>query len=99
MRETDLNFHVFKKKGRWRPNFMFAYRREFAPDVTSAEVEFAGRSDSRFESEGLPIPTVEYKALAGITMSSLLGQYTLEYHLSHAKEETHNSLSFKLRFF
>ena len=99
MRETDLNFHVFKKKGKWRPNFMFSYRREFAPDVTSAEVEFAGRNDSKFESEGLPIPNVEYKALAGITMSSLLGQYTLEYHFSHAKEETHNSLSFKMRFF
>jgi hypothetical protein len=98
-READVNINIFRGKGSFRPRFLVNYRRQFAPDVTTADLTFAGQPNGNFQVDGLPIPTVEYSGLAGFTKVGLFGlEYTLEYTFTHSKEETHNALSFRMRF-
>jgi fibronectin-binding autotransporter adhesin len=98
-READLNISVFRRTGKWRPRFQTMYRREFAPNTTTAQVAFAGQPTGSFDVQGLPIPQVEYLGLAGLTMHGNFGvDYTLEYSFKHNPEETHNALSLRMRF-
>jgi hypothetical protein len=98
-READININIFRRSGAFRPRFLLNYRREFAPDATTAEVAFVGQKNGNFEVAGLPIPQAEYQGLTGFTMHGRLGlEYTLEYSFRHSKEETHNVLSFRVRF-
>jgi outer membrane autotransporter protein len=98
VREADVNINSYKKVGKWRPRFMVEYRREFAPDATNTDLNFEGRPDASFETQGLPIPQVEYQGIAGITMHGNLLEYTIEYHFGKSQGETHNSVSVRVHF-
>jgi autotransporter-associated beta strand protein len=97
--ETHLEVLLFKKTGAWRPRMLLTYRREFADDVTKADVNFEDRPDSQFEVNGLPVPRDTYHGLFGLTVRTLSGlEYTLEYETQQAKDESHHAFHFRMRF-
>jgi fibronectin-binding autotransporter adhesin len=98
IKEADVNVASARKSGKWRPHFLLEYRKEFAPTATTANLNFEGRPDASFETEGLPIPQTEYKGLAGITMHGSFLEYTIEYHFAKSQGEKHQSLSVRLHF-
>ncbi|HEX4346937.1 MAG TPA: autotransporter-associated beta strand repeat-containing protein [Vicinamibacterales bacterium] len=98
VKEADVNVNSQKKSGKWRPRFQMEYRRTFAPDDTTANLNFNGDPAANFQTQGLPIPKNEYQGIAGITMRGNFLEYTIEYHFAKLQGETHNSLSFRMHF-
>ncbi|HEX4347946.1 MAG TPA: autotransporter domain-containing protein, partial [Vicinamibacterales bacterium] len=97
-KEVNLNVVGDRKIGVWRPHFELAYRREFSPTLTTADMQFAGQSDTDFTTQGLPIPVTEYKGEAAITYRGGFITWTATYRFSKSAEETHNSISFSAHF-
>jgi fibronectin-binding autotransporter adhesin len=99
VRETNLDFHLFRRTGAWRPDIRTTYRRELATPTTQADVAFAGDPASQFAVQGLPMPVNSFLGNFALTMRTASGlQYTLEYKMHLAPGETHNGLSFRMRF-
>jgi fibronectin-binding autotransporter adhesin len=99
VRETNLDVHLFKKTGTWRPDVRAIYRRELSEPSTSAEVNFEGDAASRFEVQGLPLAVNSFQSTFGLAMKSAAGLlYVLEYKMRLAPGESHHGLSFRLRF-
>jgi fibronectin-binding autotransporter adhesin len=98
-RESNVDLHVFKRSGNWRPNIMMTYRREFGDNTTVTDVNFAGQPNSQFAVEGVPVPVNTFQGLFGLTMRSFSGlEYTFEYETQVAQNETHNAIHFRMRF-
>jgi len=98
-RESDINFHLFRRSGAWRPRVQLDFRRQIGDDATSADVQFAGRSGSRFVVNGLPVPQNAFQGVFGLTMRTQAGlELTLEYETEQAPDEAHNAVHFRMRF-
>ena len=98
-RESNADLHIFRRSGNWRPNLLMTYRREFGDDTTVADVNFAGRPDSQFEVQGVPVPVNTYTGLFGLTMRTFTGlEFTFEYETKQAKDESHHAVHFRMRF-
>jgi hypothetical protein len=98
MREANVDLHLFKRSGNWRPNILMTYRREVGDDTTGADVNFAGRPDSQFEVQGVPIPTDTFQGLFGLTARILGLEYTFEYETKQSRDESHHAVHFRMRF-
>jgi uncharacterized protein with beta-barrel porin domain len=98
-RESDINIHLFRRSRTWRPRVQLDFRRQIGDGATSADVQFAGRSDSQFVVNGLPVPHNAFQGVFGLTMRTQAGlELTLEYETEQAPDEAHNAVHFRMRF-
>ncbi len=98
-RESDVNIHLFRRSGTWRPRVLLDFRRQLGDEAPTADVQFAGRTDSQFVVNGLPVPRNAFQGLFGLTMRSGSGlEFTLEYETEQAPDEAHNAVHFRMRF-
>jgi hypothetical protein len=96
--QTDVQAHMWRREGRYRPFFDLAYRRELAEDVTQADMNFTGLPESDFTIRGLGIPNTSYTLRGGMTLVMLLGQATFTYEYKDAEGERRQSFGFRMRF-
>jgi len=97
--EADVDVHVFRRTGTWRPRVLVTYRRQFGDDATGADVQFVNQPAGSFVVNGVPIAQDEFHLIAGVTMRTGLGlEYTFEYETRVAKDENHQGVHFRVRF-
>ncbi len=97
-KETNLDFHLFRRSGTWRPNVLVTYRREFGDEFSVADLSFAGNPDTPFAVRGFPVPRNTFQGLFAITMRSVAGLLlTMEYQTLQNSEESRHSLRCKVR--
>jgi fibronectin-binding autotransporter adhesin len=98
-RESDVNIHLFRRSGVWRPRVLLDFRRQIGDEAPTADVQFAGRADSQFIVNGLPVPRNAFQGLFGLTMRTGSGfELTFEYETQQAVDESHNAVHFRMRF-
>ena len=98
-RESDINIHLFRRSGAWRPRVLLDFRRQIGDQAPTADVQFAGRADSQFVVNGLPVPRNAFQGLFGLTMRTQSGlEMTVEYETEQAPDEAHNAIHFRMRF-
>ena len=97
-REANLDVHLFKRKGNWRPNILMSYRHESGDQSTAANLNFEGRPDSQFEVQGVSVPMDTFQGLFGLTARIFGLEYTVEYETKQSREESHNAFHFRMRF-
>ncbi len=98
-RESDININLFRRTGAWRPRVLLDFRRQIGDQAPTADVQFAGRSDSQFTVNGLPVPQNAFQGLFGLTMRTQSGlEWTIEYETQQAQDESHNAVHFRMRF-
>jgi uncharacterized protein with beta-barrel porin domain len=98
-RESDVNINLFRRSGAWRPRVLLDFRRQIGDQAPTADVQFAGRADSQFVVNGLPVPRNAFQGLFGLTMRTQSGlEMTVEYETEQAPDEAHNAVHFRMRF-
>ena len=98
-RESDININLFRRSGAWRPRVLLDFRRQIGEQAPTADVQFAGRADSQFVVNGLPVPRNAFQGLFGLTMRTQSGlEMTVEYRNRAGAGRSAQCDHFRMRF-
>ena len=97
--ESDVLVRSFKRSGRYRPYFMFTYRREFGDQLNEEDSQFVDQPTASFEVQGLPLAKNTVMGRSGLTVHLGPGlEFTFEYEFRRAEFETRHTADFRVRF-
>src|SRR5262249_5628100 len=97
--ETDVEVHMYRRSGTYRPFFETMYRRELTDANTTIALSFAGAANSNFKIDGLPVPGNTYSGRGGAWMVVRVpGELTPESSFLRSPSETRESVALRFRY-
>jgi uncharacterized protein with beta-barrel porin domain len=97
--ESDVLVRSFKRSGRYRPYFMFTFRRALGDQANTEDSQFVNQPGATFAVQGLPMARNTVMGRSGLTLHLGVGlEFTLEYEYRHAEFESRHTADFRVRF-